>query len=141
MVAGLPASTTTFAWQTPDESDLGSVRLRVVAHDLRFQASSHTVGVTVGAGGSERPPTADTVNIKTADYRIRSNVLEVEATSTSPDATLTVRLTAAGDLIGTLTRGNSGRYEGAFSWPVNPQQLTVVSSEGGSDTATVRQRR
>jgi hypothetical protein len=40
-------------------------------------------------------------------------------------------------VIGTLTNVGGGKYQGQFSWPVNPQTITVSSSQGGSATSGV----
>jgi hypothetical protein len=50
---------------------------------------------------------------------------------------LRVYVTTSGTLIGTLRNTGSGRYSGTFSWPVNPQNITVRSSSGGSATKSV----
>jgi len=84
-------------------------------------------------------PIADTVTITRAEYRASKQQLRVEATSTSSTASLTVYVTSAGQLIGTL-RNNGGRYSGQFSWPTNPQNITVRSSLGGSATKNVTLR-
>jgi hypothetical protein len=80
--------------------------------------------------------TADTVAITLAQYRLSTKKLSVQATSTSATATLKVYVTATGQLIGTL-KNNGGKYSGQFSWPSNPQNITVQSSLGGSATKAV----
>ena len=64
--------------------------------------------------------------------------LRVEATSTSSSATLRVYVTGTNQLIGTLTNLGGGKYGGQFTWPSNPQNVTVRSSSGGSDSRDVR---
>jgi len=83
------------------------------------------------------PPAADTVAIQVAEYAVGDQVLVVEATSTSSSATLKVFVTSTGALIGTLTNNGGGSYTGQFSLPVNPQNITVNSSLGGSATSGV----
>jgi hypothetical protein len=39
--------------------------------------------------------------------------------------------------IGTLRNEGGGRYRGDFSWPTNPQSITVRSSFGGLATRSV----
>jgi hypothetical protein len=82
-------------------------------------------------------PAPDTVAVDKAQYDSGKQQLLVEATSSNAGATLTVHVAATGELIGTLTGDVSGRYKGQFSWPVNPQSITVKSDLGGSVTKAV----
>lgn len=89
-----------------------------------------------------RPPTAppqtDTVAIDKAVWKPggRGGTLEVRATSTNPDAILTVHHTASGGFFFTLTNQGGGRYEGEFSRSGNdPLNITVRSNFGGSASA------
>src|SRR5262249_20229306 len=77
---------------------------------------------------------SDTVAVTRAEYTVSRKQLRVQATSTSSTATLTVYVTATGQLIGTLTNNGGGKYSGQFAWPSNPQQITVRSSLGGPAT-------
>jgi photosystem II stability/assembly factor-like uncharacterized protein len=81
------------------------------------------------------PPTPDTVSVQTARYLLRR--LTVEAASTSSSATLTVRVTSSGVVIGQLSRLGDGTHRGQFTWPVNPQDITVGSSACGSASSDV----
>ncbi len=83
------------------------------------------------------PPSGDTVAITRAEYDSRKGQLSVEATSTDGSATLQVFVTSTDALIGTLSGNGSGRYRSRFAWPTNPQNITVRSSSGGSDSAAV----
>ena len=80
--------------------------------------------------------TADTVAIQRAEYTASKRQLRVNASGTSPTATLKAYVTATGALIGTLDN-RGGKYSGQFSWPTNPQNITVRSSLGGSASAPV----
>jgi hypothetical protein len=60
-----------------------------------------------------------------------------EASGTNSSATLNVYVTSTNELIGTLRNEGGGRYRGDFSWPSNPQGITVRSSAGGSATRGV----
>jgi hypothetical protein len=80
---------------------------------------------------------SDQVTVTRAEYDARKGELRVEATSSDPSATLEVYVTATQELIGVLDSQGNGRYAGRFSWPTNPQTITVVSSSGGSDTVGV----
>ena len=84
------------------------------------------------------PPSADKVGIKVVEYVVASKILNVQATSTSTSATLTVSVTSTGAAIGTLTYNGGGKYTGAFSWPVNPANVTVKSSLGGAASSAVK---
>lgn len=83
------------------------------------------------------PVPSDTVDVTRAEYDSSKDELRVEATSSDATATLDVFVTATDELIGTLTNEGDGRYRGEFSWPVNPENVTVKSSSGGSATADV----
>jgi hypothetical protein len=83
---------------------------------------------------------ADTVTITRAEYDTGNRRLRVEATSTRPTATLRVFHTSTNQLIGTLSNDGGGRFRGEFSWPVNPQSITVRSNFGGEATRTVTAR-
>jgi hypothetical protein len=65
--------------------------------------------------------------------------LKIVATSTGSAATLKAYVKSTGALIGTL-KHYDGRYTGQFTWPVNPQNISVQSSGCGSATRTVRSR-
>ena len=78
----------------------------------------------------------DTVTIIAAQYKTARKQLSVQATSTSSDATLQAFVTSTDTLIGTLTKKGT-KYIGKFSWPLNPQSVTVKSSAGGSATKDV----
>jgi hypothetical protein len=108
--------------------------------------SSTSVTITASYGGVTRtatltvnPPqqTTDTVSIQLAEYTSDKRELRVEATSTNSSAVLRAYVTSTGELIGTLTNEGGGRYRGQFTWPANPQSITVRSSLGGSATRTV----
>ena len=87
-----------------------------------------------------RTPTtvaADTISIQLAEYSAGNQQLRVEATGSNASATLRVYVTSTNTLIGTLNNEGGGRYRGDFSWPTNPQNITVRSSLGGSASRTV----
>jgi hypothetical protein len=80
---------------------------------------------------------ADTVSIQLAEYSAGNAQLRVEATGSNASATLSVYVTSTNTLIGTLCNEGGGRYRGDFSWPTNPQNITVRSNLGGSASRTV----
>jgi uncharacterized repeat protein (TIGR03803 family) len=81
------------------------------------------------------PVTSDTVAITLAQFAKKK--ISVQTTSTSATATLKAYVTATGQLIGTLANNSGGKYSGLFSWPSNPQNITVRSSLGGSAAKAV----
>ena len=88
-------------------------------------------------GTPDLTPATDTVAIQQADYFANRHQLRVAATSTGSTAALQVYVTSTGELIGTLKPYDGNRYSGQFTWPVNPQNITVRSSRCGSATKTV----
>jgi len=80
---------------------------------------------------------SDTVRVTLAQYARNKKQLRVDAASSSATATLKVFVTATGELIGALTDAGGGKYTGQFSWPTNPQSVTVKSNLGGSATQAV----
>lgn len=88
--------------------------------------------VKYGQGGSTAPPPptqSDTVSITKAEYDSRKAELSVEADGSDASATLTVRITATDDLIGTLQSVGGGRFRGKFPWPANPVNITAAPRE------------
>jgi photosystem II stability/assembly factor-like uncharacterized protein len=134
-VATVPTSVTVAAGAT-------SATFTVSTNSLTGCASS---GVTISAtyGGVTRSagltvtPATDTVTIQQADYFANRHQLRVAATSTGSTAALQVYVTSTGELIGTLKRYDGNRYSGQFTWPLNPQNITVRSSLCGSATKAV----
>jgi len=82
-------------------------------------------------------PQGDTVTITRADYVTSKRILQVEATSTSVGAVLTVYVTSTNALLGTLNSVGGGRYTGKLSVATNPQNITARSSLGGSASRAV----
>ena len=81
----------------------------------------------------------DIVTVTAAQYDTARSVLQVKATDSDPNATLQVYVTSTNALIGNLRKKTTG-YVGKFSWPTNPQNITVKSNLGGSTSANVRAR-
>jgi hypothetical protein len=95
---------------------------------------------TIPLPTNTRTPTtvaADTISIQLAEYSAGNQQLRVEATGSNASAVLRVYVTASNTLIGTLQNDGGGRYRADFSWPTNPQNITVRSSLGGSASRTV----
>ena len=146
-VLGGAADTWGHAW-TAAELGNASFRLRVIdvssstARDFFLDG----VGLRVHTGTAPAsdppppPPATDTVAVTRAEYDGGKRELRLEATSSSASPTLQVFVTSTGQLIGALSNNGGGRYGRVFSWPSNPQSVTVRSSLGGSATATVAAR-
>ena len=133
-VASVPPSVTVTAGAT---STSFTVTTTPVSVSTTVNISATYAGLTKTATLTMMPPvTADTVAITLAQYRLSTKKLSVQATSTSATATLKVYVTATDQLIGTLKNSGS-KYSGQFSWPSNPQNITVRSSLGGSATRAV----
>lgn len=80
----------------------------------------------------------DVVFVERARYDDDDDLLEVRATSSSGEqATLSVYETSTNELIGTLTYDSGNEHRGEFSWPRNPEVVTVRSSLGGESTVLV----
>ncbi len=88
-----------------------------------------TLTVTQGA-----PAPADRVAITKA--RWKAGLLTIEATSTRPNAILSV-YSQSGSFMFTLTNQGGGRYFDQRGFVFNPQVITVRSNLGGSATATL----
>jgi hypothetical protein len=129
----------------PPFSSIGGGTL--VASDFNNDGKSDIALQVVGAGpaldvllNSTAGNPTDTVAIQRADYRLSRAKLRVNATSTNNSAVLTCYVTSSNTLIGTLTNNGAGRYTGQFSWPTNPQNVTVRSSFGGQASRNVTVR-
>ena len=79
----------------------------------------------------------DVVTITAAQYSNARTLLQVKATDSNPSATLDLYVTSTNTHIGTLKKNATG-YVGKFSWPTNPQNITVKSNLGGTASATVK---
>ena len=137
-VATVPTSVTVAAGAT-------SANVTVSTNSLTACASSvATISATYGgvtrSAGLTVTPAMDTVAIQQADYVTNQHALRVAATSTGSTAALQVFVTSTGELIGRLKHYDGNRYSGQFTWPVNPQNISVRSSLCGSATRAVRSR-
>jgi hypothetical protein len=129
--ATVPASVTVPAGST---SATFTVSTSSVSSNTSSTVSASYGGVTQTATLTVNAPASstDSVSISRAEYDGGKRVLRVEATSSNSSATLRIYVTSTDELIGTLSGG-----KGEFSWPTNPQNITVKSSLGGSATRTV----
>lgn len=101
---------------------------------------SGTYGGVTRSAGLTVSLIADTVIIQQADYFASKHELRVAAKSSNSTATLEVYVTSSGELVGTLRNLGDGKYGGQLLWPVNPQNVKVVSSQCGSATSVVRSK-
>jgi hypothetical protein len=127
--ATVPASVTVPAGQT---SATFTVSTASVTASTSATISATANGTTKTATLTINPVATDSVSISRAEYDSGKRVLRVEASSSSSSATLRAYVSSTNELIGTLSGG-----KGEFSWPTNPQSITVRSSLGGSATRTV----
>lgn len=89
-----------------------------------------TIAVTPGA-----PPAADVVRITKATWK--RGLLTIEATSTNPNAILTV-FSASGAPLFDLTNKGGGRFADQRGFVTNPVQISVRSNFGGSASAVLK---
>ncbi len=94
-------------------------------------AVSRTTTITLTPG---TPPAADRVTITRA--RWRRGLMTIEATSTNPNAILSV-YSQGGSFMFELTNLGGGRYFDQRGWVTNPRVIQVRSNFGGSATATL----
>jgi hypothetical protein len=139
-VAPVPASFTIPAFTQVGDFRFSSlnVPLTSVGVDTPVTFSATFGGVTLTQTVTV-PKTVDTVKITRAELVVKGLSLRVEATSTTPTATLTLFNAATGQLIGTMTNLVSGKD--SFQGTVSPvQTLLLTSSLGGTATGAVVQK-
>ncbi len=78
------------------------------------------------------PPVSDIVTITRALWSV--GLLRIEATSTNPNAILSVNLTASNSFMFNLTNIGGGSFQTQRPWLDNPQSITVRSNFGGFAT-------
>jgi hypothetical protein len=92
---------------------------------------TRTATITVKPGA---PPAADVVKITKATWK--RGLLTIEATSTNPNAILSV-YSAAGNFMFDLTNKGGGRYADQRGFVDNPRQISVRSNFRGSASANL----
>src|SRR3989441_1086969 len=131
-IATVPASVTVPA---------GATSATFTASTVTCTSGSVTISGTYGGATRSAELTVmaaqDSITIQAADYFANKRELRVAAKSTSSTATLQVYVTSTTELIGTLRNPGDGRYRRQFTWPANPQNITVRSSLCGSATKAV----
>jgi hypothetical protein len=146
---GLSPDQRSYEWVVPNPGYATTNQpqfIRVVAVDAAGQGRTRRMGPNAARRAfgpdpgrthnyDQSPPVVtDAVSITLAEYTAAQKRLRVRATSTSGTATLKVYVTTDSTLIGTLSNLGKGIYEGLFLWPVDPRNITVISSNGGSAT-------
>jgi len=125
-VVSANASTGTFNLATSAVATATAVTITA-----RWFAITRTATITVSPG---TPPAADIVKITRATWK--RGLLTIEATSTNPNAILSV-YSSSGTFLFDLTNKGGGRYADQRGFVFNPQQISVRSNFGGSATATL----
>jgi len=97
----------------------------------RWFGVTRTTTITVVPGN---PPAADVVRITKATWK--QGLLTIEATSTNPNAILSV-FSSAGNFMFDLTNKGGGRYADQRGFIDNPQRIQVRSNFGGSAFANL----
>jgi hypothetical protein len=95
-------------------------------------AVTRTATITVMPGAA---PAADVVRITKATWK--RGLLTIEATSTNPNAILSV-YSAQGSFLFDLTNKGGGRYADQRGFIDNPQRISVRSNFGGSASAQLK---
>lgn len=142
-VATVPASVTVAAGATSASFNINTTTVTTATSAIisgTFNGVTRSATLTinpVAAPPPPPPPSTDTVRVTRAEFDSAKRLLRVEATSTSSNATLSVFVTATGQVLGTLANGGGGQYRGELSAATNPQNITVRSSLGGVATSSV----
>lgn len=121
----VPGGSSTGAFAVTTSAVSASTTVTITA---RWFGITRTATITVTPGA---PPAADRVTITKA--RWKRGLLTIEATSTNPNAILSVH-SRSGAFMFTLTNKGGGRYADERGWVTNPEVITVRSNFGGSAT-------
>ncbi len=124
-VVNLGATSGTFKVTTAAVSQRTTVTLTAT-----WFGKTATTVVTVAPGA---PPAADKVAIKKAQWR--ADILTIEATSTNPNAILSVFLVSTNSFLFDLTNNGGGKFSDQRVIRGNPLRIQVRSNFGGSATA------
>ncbi|WP_426564596.1 hypothetical protein ACPPVT_00970 [Angustibacter sp. McL0619] len=126
-VVGANTSTSTFNLATSAVSTATSVTITASWFGV---TRTTTITLTPGA-----PPAADVVRITKATWK--RGLLTIEATSTNPNAILSV-FSASGSFLFDLTNKGGGRFADQRGFVTNPVQISVRSNFGGSASAVLK---
>jgi hypothetical protein len=136
-VASVPAETVVNQGQSSGAFPVSTTSVTAVT-SVTITATSAGVSrsgtLTVSPGAA---PAADTVAITRAEWQ--AGLLRIEATSTNPNAILSV-YSESGSFMFTLTNNGGGRYSDQRGFVFAPSIITVKSNFGGSATRTVARK-
>jgi len=136
-VASIPVSVVIPAGATSAEFTIAT---SVVTSPTSVTLTANAAGLTKTAilrVNPPAPPVTDTVAVQKVEYTTKKKTLQVEATSSNRNVTMTVSTTSTGVVLGTLMNKGGGKYQGLLSVATNPVNITVKSSGGGSATRAV----
>jgi hypothetical protein len=119
-----------------------NVATRPVTTQTSVTITATWIGITKSTTLTVKPgaaPAADKVAIKTARCQAKTNgcLLQIEATSTNPNAILSVYNGDGGGFLFTMTNNGGGKYSLTQPTISPPARITVKSNFGGSANATV----
>jgi hypothetical protein len=104
---------------------------------IGFYKTGAPITVAIQAPTPDSSCGTDSVEVESAVYTNGNHLLKVRAASSVKAIdrhapTLTVYVTSTNTLIGALGGNLDGSYTGDFTWPTNPQTITVRSTLGGA---------
>ncbi len=126
---GVSANTSTGTFNLATSATSTATPVTITA---RWFGVTRTTTVTVKPG---TPPAADVVKITKATWK--TGLLTIEATSTNPNAILSV-YSADGTNLFDLTNQGGGKFSDQRGFVFNPVQISVRSNFGGSASATLK---
>ena len=133
-VASVPSETVVNA---NARSGAFAVTTRSVSTQTTVTITAKWLGITRTATLTVRPGTPQTDVVRITEARWDKGLLRIQATSTNPNAILTVR-SRSGAFMFTLTNNGGGRYSDQRGWVTNPEFIEVRSNFGGRASATLR---
>jgi hypothetical protein len=109
---------------------------------IGFYKTGTPITVAIQAPTPDSSCEGDAVEVLSAVYTNGNHMLKVRAgdsikSSVRNAPILSVYVTSTNTLIGTMSGDIDGSYIGNFSWPTNPQTITVRSNKGGTDDSPV----
>jgi hypothetical protein len=119
-----------------------NVATKAVTTQTSVTITATWIGIKKSATLTVKPgaaPAADRVAIQKARCQAKTNgcLLQVEATSSNPNAILQVFNADSGSMLFTMTNNGGGRYSLSQPTISPPARITVKSNFGGSASATV----
>ena len=124
----VPAGATSASFPIATNAVAANTTVTITA---RWFGVTRTTTVTVTPGA---PAAADRVAIKKATWK--RGLLTIEATSTNPNAILSV-FGRSGNFMFTLTNNGGGKFSDQRGFVFSPEFITVRSNFGGSASATL----